>query len=343
MTELIPVLIVEDERIILEDILHMIDWQQAGFQVVATAANGRAGCAAYQEHHPLLVIADIQMPIMDGLAMMRQLRHLDEGVSFLILSSYSEFEYAKEAVRLGTDSYLLKTELSPQLLLETLAPIREKIISRNNMRRFTTQHRLFALLSASVEAGADQAPAEEELSQAFYAYLDSNRSREDCRKQLQWLIRECYGVLSVSERSTDCPSSQPEEMLQWMLGEYRRLRRLHHLIFEKKASPVLINACDYIRENYSSNQLKISTVAEHVGLSSSRLSVLFKQEIGKTVNDFITEVRMEAAKELLQSGRYKVYEVAEMTGYKTSQYFSQIFLQYTGSLPTDYQKRGHSS
>ena len=77
-----------------------------------------------------------------------------------------------------------------------------------------------------------------------------------------------------------------------------------------------------------------------MGLSASRLSVLFKQELHCTVNEFITRIRMDEAKRLLKSGRYKVYTVSEMTGYKTSQYFSQIFAQYTGCLPTDYQRGG---
>lgn len=72
--------------------------------------------------------------------------------------------------------------------------------------------------------------------------------------------------------------------------------------------------------------LKLQTIADHVGLSSGRLSVLFKKETGNTVNDAITATRIQKAKELLASGKYKVYEVSELVGYKTSQYFSTIFL-----------------
>ena len=114
MSRLIPVLIVEDEQIILSDIINMIDWEQAGFRIAATATNGKQGLNAYREHRPQLIITDIQMPVIGGLDMLSAIRSEDPAASFLILSSYSEFEYAKTAVKLGTDSYLLKTELSPQ-------------------------------------------------------------------------------------------------------------------------------------------------------------------------------------------------------------------------------------
>lgn len=336
--DLIPVIIVEDDRIILEDVVGMLDWEKEGFQIVATATNGKLGCNAYVQYHPQLVITDIQMPVMDGLAMMRQLRHVDKNLSFLILSSYSEFEYAKEAVRLGTDSYLLKTELSPQLLLETLAPIREKIFSRQSMHRFTSQHQLFALISRSVDPGIQPIPSREEISAAFASYLRLNSQYKDCRQQLQWIIRECYSVLGIASQSQTCPDGTSKEIEVWVLDEYEKLHTLYQFIFVQKTSPTIINACRYIEQNYSDHQLQISTVANYVGLSSSRLSVLFKQELNQTVNDYITNTRIEAAKQLLRSGAYKVYEVSELVGYKTSQYFSQLFFQRTGCSPTEYQR-----
>lgn len=340
MADLIPVLLVEDERLILDDILSMIDWEAEGFRVAATATNGKLGCAAYQQFRPQLVITDIQMPVMDGLAMMRQLRQEDSSVSFLILSSYSEFEYAKEAVRLGSDSYLLKTELSPELLRETLAPIREKIVSRRSIHRITSQHKLFSLLTSSVEPSGAPAPTRREVTEAYRAYLEAAPDPEERRRQLQWLVRECYAVLGSSGRATPLTTADPEETERWLLEEYDKLCSLYQFICVKKYSPIIINACQFIQENCSDHQLRIGLAAEHVGLSASRLSVLFKQELGRTVNDYITEVRMEKAKELLRSGRYKVYEVSDIVGYSTSQYFSQIFFQYAGCSPTDYL-RGH--
>lgn len=340
MDERISVLIVEDEKIILDDLLNMLDWEQEGFEVVATAPNGKLGLAAFQQFHPELVIADIQMPVMGGLSMLHQIREKNDAVSFLILSAYSEFEYAKEAVRLGTDSYLLKAEMSPELLRETLRPIREKIISRKSMHRFNSQHRFFALFSTCVEPRDNIRPSDQELTEAFTVYLSSAPKDVDCRNPLLWLIRECYAVLGLSSRETAPEFDSEADIVNWLLRVYHELCQLHEYIVIKKTSPTIINAVEYIKENYHRNDLQISTVAAHVGLSASRLSVLFKQELNNTVNDFITTIRMNEAKHMLRTGQYRVYEVAEAVGYKTSQYFSQLFFQHTGCSPTEYQKGG---
>lgn len=71
-------------------------------------------------------------------------------------------------------------------------------------------------------------------------------------------------------------------------------------------------------------------------LSSSRLSVLFKKEMGCTVNEYLTAFRIMKAQLLLRDGRYKVYEVASLVGYGSSQYFSQVFQQRVGVNPKDF-------
>ena len=108
--------------------------------------------------------------------------------------------------------------------------------------------------------------------------------------------------------------------------------------FEENLSPVVINAYNYIRSHFNDPELKILEISNAVGISASRLSVLFKNELGKTVNEIMTEVRIEEAKYLLRWQQLKVYEVASRVGYKTSQYFSKIFYQYTGQSPNLYRE-----
>ena len=79
-------------------------------------------------------------------------------------------------------------------------------------------------------------------------------------------------------------------------------------------------------------------MAEDIGISSGRISVLFKQEVSKTINEYITGIRIDAAIDLLLHSNYKIYEIADRVGYRSSQYFSQIFLSFTGRKPLDYRK-----
>jgi two-component system response regulator YesN len=95
----------------------------------------------------------------------------------------------------------------------------------------------------------------------------------------------------------------------------------------------------FIKEHYAED-LTVDKVAENLGFSGVYLSQLFKKETGKTFLEYLTDYRIEIAKKLLQTGDYKVYEVAEIVGYKTSQYFSQVFRKVTGVYPIDYREKG---
>jgi len=95
----------------------------------------------------------------------------------------------------------------------------------------------------------------------------------------------------------------------------------------------------YVHENYSDSELSIQSVADHVYLSQSYISAFFKKETGKTLNEYITEVRMEKAKKLLLDVRIKQYEVAMKVGIPDANYFSTLFKKYTGSTPTEYREK----
>ena len=101
----------------------------------------------------------------------------------------------------------------------------------------------------------------------------------------------------------------------------------------------LAGAVDYMKKNYGDSGLTIEQIAECAGLSASRFSVLFRQEMGQTVNDYLTEIRVSQAIFLLENSNYKIYEIAELVGYKSSQYFGQVFCQKTGYKPLHFRKK----
>lgn len=94
---------------------------------------------------------------------------------------------------------------------------------------------------------------------------------------------------------------------------------------------------DYVRQNYM-NDLSLEEVAEHVNLSVCYLSNYFKGQMGVNFTDYLTQLRMEKAKELLIHTNEKVYRIAEMVGYQNSQYFVTIFKKKLGVTPAEYRK-----
>ena len=102
------IIVVEDEATIREGICRQIEKTDPQYKVVGTAGRGGEGLELVREKKPDLVVTDVRMPEMDGITMIRKMREGGDQTRVIILSAYSEFEYAKQAIRLGVEEYLLK-------------------------------------------------------------------------------------------------------------------------------------------------------------------------------------------------------------------------------------------
>jgi two-component system response regulator YesN len=116
------IVVVEDESIPRDGLVQLISKLDASYRVVGQARNGREGKHVVEELTPDLVITDIKMPEMDGLEMIRCLRAEGCAATFVILSGYAEFEFAKQGIVLGVRDYLLKP-ISPQEIADALRKI----------------------------------------------------------------------------------------------------------------------------------------------------------------------------------------------------------------------------
>ena len=95
----------------------------------------------------------------------------------------------------------------------------------------------------------------------------------------------------------------------------------------------------YIEKNYSKVDLSIQELSEYTSLTVSYLCVLFKDETGKTINQYLTEFRVKKAKELLKERNYSLTEIATSVGYYDVNYFSKIFKKLTNMSPSKYKER----
>jgi two-component system response regulator YesN len=102
----------------------------------------------------------------------------------------------------------------------------------------------------------------------------------------------------------------------------------------KSMKLTLQKAVDYLNMHYN-EQITLNKVAENIYVSTYYLSRMFKKELGQNFVDYLNEIRMFKAKELLKEGNYKTYEVAEMVGITDAQYFSKLFKKYTGLTPKE--------
>lgn len=95
---------------------------------------------------------------------------------------------------------------------------------------------------------------------------------------------------------------------------------------------------EYIANQYTRESLSVKDISDHVYLSTSYVCTLFKTETGQTLNQYITEYRINKAKQLLRDPRYKITEISSRVGYADSNYFGKIFKKCVGFSPSEYRK-----
>lgn len=128
------VLIVDDETTIREQLPIAFEWAQYGFEVAATASNGKAAIEKLQETHPDLILLDIRMPVMDGLEFLKWLHESPaRNTKVLILTGYSEFDCAITAMRYGAKGYLTKP-LDEDEIAEYLKEISQELDAEKSSR-----------------------------------------------------------------------------------------------------------------------------------------------------------------------------------------------------------------
>lgn len=102
------VMLVEDEEFILQGILCIVDWPSINMELAYTAHNGMEALEKFRADPVDIVVTDVEMPLMDGLELIREIRKTDQRARCLILSGYDEFEYARKALSMDVDEYILK-------------------------------------------------------------------------------------------------------------------------------------------------------------------------------------------------------------------------------------------
>lgn len=126
---------------------------------------------------------------------------------------------------------------------------------------------------------------------------------------------------------------------------------LHHVLDEKvekffqdarnasEENPTIFLIKDYISKNYMNETLSVKDISTHVFLSTSYVCTFFKNETGQTLNQYLTEYRMERAKQLLGDSRYKITEISSRVGYSDGNYFGKSFKKYSGLSPSEYREK----
>ena len=133
--------LVEDEVVIREMIKKMIPWEQYGFELAGEAADGEMALPLILKSKPDLLITDIKMPFMDGLTLCRLVKKELPDIRIVILSGYDDFNYAKQAISIGVEDYLVKP-ITKNAFIERLEEIHNRYEHEKTQREYYEKFRL---------------------------------------------------------------------------------------------------------------------------------------------------------------------------------------------------------
>lgn len=204
---MLKIFLAEDEVVVRETIKRMIPWEELGFELVGEAADGEMALPLLIRQQPDLLITDIKMPFMDGLTLARLAKKEIPGLKVVILSGYDDFNYAKQAIGIGVEDYLLKP-ITKNALIERLSEIRSRYEHEK------TQKEYYEKFQREMQA------YEKNSSRDFFeALVDGSMDMMEIYKRAENLgldiVAEAYNVLIFTMNCDEDFSGQRDEYSSW--------------------------------------------------------------------------------------------------------------------------------
>lgn len=204
---MLKIFLAEDEVVVRETIKRMIPWEELGFELVGEAADGEMALPLLIRQQPDLLITDIKMPFMDGLTLARLAKKEIPGLKVVILSGYDDFNYAKQAIGIGVEDYLLKP-ITKNALIERLSEIRSRYEHEK------TQKEYYEKFQREMQA------YEKNSSHDFFeALVGGSMDMMEVYKRAEKLgldiVAEAYNVLIFTMNCDEDFSGQRDEYSSW--------------------------------------------------------------------------------------------------------------------------------
>ena len=197
---MLKIFLVEDESVIREGFRDKIPWEQYGFQLVGEAGDGEMALPLIRKIRPDVLITDIKMPFMDGLSLSEIVKEELPKIKIIIISGYDDFEYARQAITVGVDQYLLKP-ITRTALRSALLEMKEKIEQETEQKDYQAQYQ-------------DEVREFEQFSlRRFFEKILSGKLSvkeiyEEAAGQSLQLTAACYNLLLFSIYEKGEPSSR---------------------------------------------------------------------------------------------------------------------------------------
>lgn len=347
------VLIIDDEPWSRQVVISLLEWERLNLTLVGEAEDGEMGLELIAELKPHIVITDMRMPGLSGSEFLVMLEEKFPWIKIVVLSGYDDFSYLQQALRSGAIDYLLKP-LDPEDLNKTLEKcIAELAKSENKQVKSSSiifsdsevlneyvQHRK-RVFSKLLEL--DSIAVKDSLNK-LHAYLENvseissdielgKRIIHDFTLILEEFITRFELDSSVLENLNLRPENlSAEQIFPSIENSYDDTIKLIKEFQIQKGFLNLSEVKEHI-DRYYQEQLSLDTVSKLFLVSKEHMSRAFKKTYKITINDYITSLRMEKARELIVDEKVEIKLVAFLCGYTDLAYFYRVFKKHFGIPP----------
>lgn len=349
---MIRIVVIDDEYMVVEGLKALIARQQPLYQVVGWAYDGNEGLSVIRDTQPDIVITDIRIPGMDGLSLIETAKEFCPDTAFVVISGYTEFEYARRALSLGVKGYIDKP-VSREKLSAVLGRIEaeQKILEDDHTELLQRQKKLEeldALQEESIRCLTRQEPSEfiESSGQVISLLRSMYEETSDLRRETYKYLCVTGDILLEEQPKVNREElvsfkdiekqETPDAILSYAQKILQKISRYLSANQTGSGHRAVLEVLDYIERHYQED-IGLNELASHAGMSTAYLSVLFKAEVGESFIKYLTELRVKKAKSLLKEG-HKVKDVSDMVGYSNYRYFCDIFKKQTGQTPHEYKE-----
>jgi two-component system response regulator YesN len=360
---LYKILAVDDREIFLTELKRLKIWnEKSEFKIVDTASNGKEALELLCRNSYDLVLTDIRMPVVDGLQLLREIQKDKLCSCVVILSEYSEFNYARQGIVLGAFDYIVKpaNEETMKELLKRTKMFLDNMGNDENKSLNDTEH-LENDNSEWIYPTADEKQIIKKLinkednaiklfsetTENIYKILSNNIIKADIvtKKMYHNIISGVYdnfywlnGYIDIGffETTDYINKDDTGNFIEFYCGKIKYLFEFLKKFYLETSDELIKNICEYILKNHNSD-LKLKVIAEKFYINNTYLSNTFATKTGIRFNDYVTMVKMARAKYLLINTKLKTYEIGYQLGYHDINYFSKLFKKYYGKNPSEYR------
>ncbi|MCU6713094.1 helix-turn-helix domain-containing protein [Paenibacillus sp. J5C_2022] len=334
---MLHILIVDRDKAVRSALKEFVE--RSGHVVIGTTDTEEEACSLMLERGwPNVLITDILEGELGGLKLVEKIGELLLPVESIVIGGSSHHAHIRTAMRSGAIDYLVK----PVDWTELQAALKQ---AESNILEGLERHRYTHRIRYYFDALQRMTP-EEVIGEQRDLLLSILRLREKVKGErrglLYMLSAQWFHRLRVHGLAYDPPPffQRPTEALHYFRGMAEFWVRQTTEPARTSYESTMTKVCDYLHE-FHHEPVALAKVCERFGMSPSYFSKRFKEHTGMTFVQYVQELRIERAKEMLIGSDKLIYEVAESCGFATLQYFNRLFKQETGMTPREYKRSLH--